>query len=128
MTILEPELITIVEGPPPDFQLTRDFWPFSQWEGQVPQTVALTQMRTFNGLSMMERCTRAWGESRPVLLDFPEMDGLRRKVEVLAARVTRVEEGDVLHLWVALPTDEVIAAQRNSAGDDDEDDGLNASF
>jgi hypothetical protein len=51
----------------------------------------------------MERCQRAWGEGRPVLLDFPQMDGLRQKVEILAAKPGRVEEGDLLYLWVAVP-------------------------
>lgn len=120
MNIVEPELITIVEGPPPDFRLAREFWPLSLWEGSVPQVVALAQMRTFNGPSMFERCTRAWSESRPVLLDFPQRDGLRRKAEVLAARVTTVDEGDVLNLWVALPAGEVADETEDFAPDDDD--------
>jgi len=62
------------------------------------------QMRTFNARSLMERCQRAWSEGRPVLLDFPQMDGLRQKVEILAAKPGHVEEGDLLHLWVAVPS------------------------
>ena len=132
MNIMEPELITIVEGPPPDFQLSREFWPFSLWEGKIPQAIALAQMRTFNGAVMLDRCTRAWAESRPVMLDFPQMDGLRRKVEVLAARTSRVDDGDVLHLWVALPADEVADEPEDFDADDDDagdaDDGLESKF
>lgn len=128
MSISEPELITIVEGPPPTFQLSHEFWPASLWEGQIPQAVALVQMRTLNGPAMIERCMRAWGESRSVMLDFPEMDGLRRKVEVLAARVTKVEEGDVLNLWVALPADEVTEEPEDLEAGDEEDDNLTADF
>jgi len=122
MNLTEPELITIVEGPPPDFRAARELWPLSLWEGLTAQAVAQTQMRTFNGQSMMDRCLRAWAESRPVMLDFPQMDGLRRKVEVLAARAMTIEEGDVLNLWVALPADEVYTVEQVDASIDDASD------
>ena len=122
MTLFEPELITIVEGPPPDFQMVGEAWPFSLWEGRAPQAVALTQMRTFNGAAMMDRCLRAWSAARPVMLDFQQMDGLRRKAEVLAARATSVDEGDVLSLWVVLPIDEVTGGLARDSGDVDPDD------
>jgi hypothetical protein len=131
MTVIEPELITIVEGPPPDFYLAREFWPFSLWEGDLPQAVALAQMRTLNGPAMLERCTRAWSQARSVLLDFPQLDGLRRKAEVLAARLTTIEEGDVLNLWVALPTDQIANAAADRGADDDDavdGDGFEANF
>lgn len=121
MNISEPELITIVEGPPPDFQVARELWPLSLWEGSTPQAVAMTQMRTFDGASMLERCLRAWHEARPVMLDFPQMDGMRRQAEVLAARATTVDEGDVLNLWVALPADEVADEVEAFEGDEDDD-------
>ncbi|HEY4687943.1 MAG TPA: hypothetical protein VIK33_01435 [Anaerolineae bacterium] len=117
MNVTEPELITIVEGPPPDFRVAPELWPLSLWEGYTAQAVALTQMRTFNGAAMLDRCLRAWTESRPVMLDFPQMDGLRRKVQVLAARATSVEDGDLLHLWVALPAAEVYTREDEGAGD-----------
>ena len=120
MNLSKPELITIVEGPPPDFYLAHELWPFSLWEGSAAQAVALTQMRTFDGAAMLDRCLGAWSQSRPVMLDYPQMDGLRRKVEVLAARATTVAEGDVLDLWVALPAGEVIQAL--NADDDGADD------
>jgi hypothetical protein len=103
MTYPEPEKITIIEGPPPEFMLAQDVWSMSMWEGTLPRSVGVCQMRTFNAGSLMERCQRAWGEGRPVLLDFPQMDGLRQKVEILAAKPGRVEEGDLLYLWVAVP-------------------------
>jgi hypothetical protein len=66
------------------------------------------------------------------MLDFPQLDGLRRKVQVLAARTSRVDDGDVLHLWVALPADEVAEEPEDFDADDDEagdaDDGLESKF
>ncbi|HLF24690.1 MAG TPA: hypothetical protein VJG32_00010 [Anaerolineae bacterium] len=129
MNISEPELITIVEGPPPDFHLAHELWPFSLWEGSVAQVVALAQMRTLNGPAMLERCLRAWAEARPVMLDFPQLDGLRRKAEVLAARVTSIDEGEVLNLWVALPAGEVAEDEEFDDGDNAADDeGLESNF
>ena len=132
MAYSEPEKITIIEGPPPEFMLAQDVWSMSMWEGTLPRTVGVCQMRTFNARSLMERCQRAWGEGRPVLLDFPQMDGLRQKVEILAAKPGHVEEGDLLHLWVAVPSGFITqredlddAAFDDEEADDEEADGPN---
>jgi hypothetical protein len=124
MTYTEPEKITIIEGPPPEFMLAQDVWSMSMWEGTLPRSVGVCQMRTFNAGSLMERCQRAWDEGRPVLLDFPQMDGLRQKVEILAAKPGRVEEGDLLYLWVAVPNGLISQSEDldDSAFDDDEAD------
>lgn len=92
----------------------------SMWEGTLPRSIGVCQMRTFNANSLMERCQRAWGEGRSVLLDFPQMDGLRQKVEILAAKPGHVEEGDLLHLWVAVPSGFI--TQREDLNDDAFDD------
>lgn len=121
MTYSEPEMITIIEGPPPEFVLAQDVWSMSTWEGIRPRSVGVCQMRTFDATSLMERCTRAWREGRSVHLDFPQMDGLRQQVEVLAAKPGRVEEGDLLYLWVAVPNfvREEMPADDADDGDDD---------
>lgn len=120
MTYLEPEMITIVEGPPPDFLLAQDVWSMAVWEGQQPRAVGVCQMRTFNAAALMGRCTRAWGEGRPVHLDFPQMDGLRQKVEVLAAKPGRVEEGDLIYLWVAVPREAALIDEGDDAASEDD--------
>ena len=120
MTYPEPETITIIEGPPPEFMLAQDMWSLSMWEGPTPKGVGVCQMRTFNSQSLMDRCHRAWKEGRPVQLDFPQMDGLRQRVEVLAARPGRVEEGDLLYLWVAVPNGIEEEPESSDASDDDD--------
>ncbi len=124
MTYSEPEKITIIEGPPPEFMLAQDVWSMSMWEGTLPRSVGVCQMRTFSARALMERCQRAWGEGRPVLLDFPKMDGLRQKVEILAAKPGHVEEGDLLHLWVAVPSGFITQREDldDAAFDDEEAD------
>ncbi len=122
MTYTEPEMITIVEGPPPEFMLAQDGWSTSVWEGQMPRAVGVCQMRTFNARSLMDRCQRAWKEGRPVHLDFPQMDGLRQEVEVLAAKPGHVEEGDLIYLWVAVPREAAIIEEEDEDDASESDD------
>ncbi len=97
------ELITIVEGPPPEFQPPRETWAFSVHERPQPSTLAYCRMRTFNGPKMLERCQNAWKEDRSVKLDFPDQMGMRQQAEIIAARWNEADEGHLLHLWVRLP-------------------------
>lgn len=103
MNVIEPETITLVEGPPPEFRQVPDLWPLSILEAPQLSLPAYVQMRTFSGPKMLGRCQRAWREDRPVKLDFADETGLRHQINVVAARWTEVEEGHVLHLWVQLP-------------------------
>ncbi len=96
----DPELITIVEGPTPEFHVAPEDWALGLSESPGGALPARARMRTFNGPKMLERCTRAWGQGRPVLLDFPDNLGMRKQALVLAARWEEVDEGHVLYLWV----------------------------
>jgi hypothetical protein len=96
----EPEFITIVEGPEPEFQDHNDIWVLSVLEGADYIGLERCRLRTFNGNALVKRCQDAWSEGRPVILDFPNRLGLRRQVEIAAARAETVDEGDLLHLWV----------------------------
>ncbi len=98
----DPEKITIIEGPPPEFQPAKEAWLPALSEGPHLAPAAVCQLRTFNGPAMIERCRRAWGERRPVFLDYRQHDGLRRKAQVLAATASEVPDGHVLILWVRL--------------------------
>jgi hypothetical protein len=102
----DPELITIIEGPPPEFKVVNEAWLFSLIESPRPYSVSLCQVRSFNGSKLLERCQRAWQSGRTTRLDFPTMSGLRRQLEIVAARYEKLAEGDLLNLWVRhLPAD-----------------------
>lgn len=103
MTELEPELITIIEGPTPDFQPSPQRWLQSIYEGPDDKETAVCQLRTANGEDIMERCQRAWRENRPVRLDYPDDLRMRQQADVVAMRLQQVEEGQLLLLWVSLP-------------------------
>ena len=114
---IEPELITIVEGPTPEFHLVADPWAFSILEGASPFLPAACQVRSYKGDQLLERCQRAWSTHRPILLDYRQMDGLRRKVEIVGARLEKIKGIDVLNLWVRRPIGETMM---NSGRDDSE--------
>jgi len=120
MASTEPELITIIEGPTPDFQPTSQRWLQSIHEGPEDHETAVCQLRTMNGEDIMERCQAAWSEGRQVLLDYPDSMRMRQQLDVVAMRLQEKDEGMVLVLWVALPTE----MEEEEAFDED-DDGQN---
>jgi hypothetical protein len=123
MNYMEPEVITIIEGPPPEIQTSQELWSFSLWEGTTPRSLGVCQMRTFKGSSMIQRCAGAWRAGRAVRLDFPQRDGLRKQVDVLAARTDTTPEGDVLFLWVVAPLGEEIEPEESEDADENDDPG-----
>jgi len=99
----EPELITIIEGPTPEFRPSPYLWFQSVYEGPEDAEVSMCELRTFNGPSILERCRNAWDEGRPVRLDFPDYMRLRKQLDVVALRLQELEEGPLLVLWVRQP-------------------------
>lgn len=118
---MEPELITIIEGPTPDFMPNPQGWVQSVFEGPDGGEIALCQLRTANGPDIVERCQRAWQEGRPVRLDYPDDMRMRQQVDVVALRLTNIEEGQLLYIWVTLPF-EVEADDDDDELDEDDDD------
>jgi hypothetical protein len=97
----EPAYITIVEGPPPEFQDVSNDWAFSVSEGMEYSDVALCEMRTMSGPKLVKRCLDAWREGRPARLDFPTGEGRERgELDIIATRWEAVDEGHKLYLWV----------------------------
>ncbi len=99
--------ITIIEGPPPTFEAVSEGWVLGLAEGPSLSDIALTQLRTFNGPALVERCHRAWRHQHTIYLEFKSEDGLKQQAPIVAARHVRAEEGDMLFLWVRLASDEV---------------------
>ncbi len=125
---MEPELITIVEGPTPDFMPNPQGWVQSIYEGPLITDVALCQLRTGNGDDIVERCERAWSEGRLVRLDYPDDLRLRQQVDVIALRLTETDEGQLLLLWVTMPWEMVEEDEESEAGDDYDPDSDDIPF
>jgi hypothetical protein len=97
----EPAYITIVEGPPPEFQDVSNEWAFGISESLDRNDIALCEMRTFSGPKLVKRCQNAWREGRSARLDFPTGEaGERGELDIVAVRWEEVAEGHKLYLWV----------------------------
>ena len=114
--------ITIIEGPPPNFEDVHEGWPLGLNESPSLHKLAMTRLRTFNGPSLVERCYRTWRSQHKVQLEFRAADGLIHKTPIVAARTVEMEEGQMIFLWVRLTEQE--ALQELGADDDqyDKDD------
>ncbi len=117
--MLEPEFITVLEGPTPDFRVTPQLWSQAIQQGPLASQVAVCELRTASGPDILERCRRAWREGRPVLLDFPDEIRMRQQVDVVAMRLRQQDEGTVLLLWVQEP---LVLADEDEEEDDAESD------
>ena len=114
----EPELISIIEGPPPQFQFVDDQSLLGFQNTQGPFEVARTDTRTFNGPKMIDRCRNAWAQKRAVMLEYRDMDGLKQRVEICGIRFDKLDEGTLLQIWVRMP----VEMQLIELEDDDEQD------
>lgn len=112
------EKITIIEGPPPTFEVVDEGWSTGVMEGPTLYGVALTHLRTFNGGELVERCYRAWRKHAPINLEYRDEDGTNKQAPIVAARNARTDEGEMLMLWVRLPDEEI-----ELAIDYDDDEG-----
>lgn len=101
------EKITIIEGPPPTFEVVDEGWSTGVMEGPSLYGVALTHLRTFNGGELVERCFRAWKKQEAIHLEYRDEEGAHKEAPILAARSANTDEGEMLMLWVRLPDEEI---------------------
>ncbi len=99
----EPELISIIEGPTPDFMPTGHETLHSIYEGPLELATAVCELRTNTGAAIIDRCTEAWEEHRPVKLEFPDANRTSQRIGVVSMQLREREEGEVLMLWVISP-------------------------
>ncbi len=119
------EKITIIEGPTPIFEFSPETWLPAIGEGATMPQMALCRVRTFNGPALVERCRRAWRQQQPIHLEYRDPDGLTREAQIVAARNLKVDEGDLLILWVRLLIEDLeieFDFSDDDGFDDDSDD------
>ncbi len=120
--------ITIIEGPPPVFEPIEDGWALGLTEGPFLFDMSLTQVRTFNGPELVERCHRMWKENGIIHLHYRNEMGVEEKVPIMAARSIETDEGQVLLLWTRHSPedfedfDDLDDLDDDDEYDDDEDD------
>lgn len=113
--------ITIIEGPPPTFELIGDAWALGLNECPTLSGVAITRLRTYNGNALVERCHRTWRDHSTMHLEFRSMEGLQSQAPILAARTLDVDDGQLLILWVRVDLPEGSA---DAEGPDDIEDDI----
>lgn len=115
--------ITIIEGPPPEFEVVNDGWALGLNESPWLYDLTYTQVRTYNGPALVERCHRAWKQGRTIYLHYRDETGMEEKAPILAARSIQTEDGQVLILWVRLmPEVSELDEQEEDSQDIDEDE------
>jgi hypothetical protein len=112
--------ITIIEGPPPNFEDVHEGWPLGLNESPSLHKLALTRLRTFNGPALVERCYRAWRKREAIQLEFRAADGLIHKTPIVASRTLDVDDGQLIFLWVRFTEQEALI----ELGADDDQLGL----
>lgn len=115
------EKISIIEGPAPTFEHVGDVWANGIAESPTLGNVVVTQLRTFNGPSLVERCHRAWREKDSIHLEYRGRDSFNREALIVAARHTESDDGQLLILWLRMPEDEIKIEFRYDDQDDDID-------
>lgn len=98
--------ITIIEGPPPTFELASEGWVSGLNEGPAQSAMVMTRLRTFNGAALVERCYNAWRKNKTIRLEYRLPDGLQQETPIVAARSLEVDEGQVLILWLRIPAED----------------------
>lgn len=113
--------ITIIEGPPPTFEMVNDGWVLGLNESPLLFNIGLTRLRTFNGPSLIERCHRAWRHNQTIHLEYRDTTGLENQAPILAARTLDRDEGQMLLLWVRQEVDlDEIDPDLDDLGDEDD--------
>jgi hypothetical protein len=116
--------ITIIEGPPPNFEDVQEGWPLGLNESPSLHKLALTRLRTFNGPALVERCYRAWNKHQTIQLEFRAADGLIHKTPIVASRTMEMDEGQLIFLWVRFTEQEALlelGADDDQYGKEDDD-------
>jgi hypothetical protein len=113
--------ITIIEGPPPVFETVNDGWALGLNESPWLYEMNFTQVRTYNGPALVERCHRTWKQGATIYLHYRDEMGLEEKAPILAARSIETEDGQILVLWVRLMP-EVENGEEDDLGSDEDDE------
>lgn len=115
------EKITIIEGPTPEFREVNGLWIQGVVESPGQYDTYYTELRAFDGLSLLERCSSAWHRNESIVLEYRNEDGLTDEILIAAARFEDTDDGDMLQLWVRQPREDIEFEIKFDDGDDEEE-------
>lgn len=115
------EKITIIEGPTPEFNEVNGFWIQGVAESPGQYDTYFTELRSFEGYSLVDRCSNAWKKNESIVLEYRTESGLTDEITIIAAHFEETDDGDLLQLWVRQPREDVEFELKFDDGDDDEE-------
>jgi Tfp pilus assembly protein PilN len=115
------EKITIIEGPTPEFREVNGLWIQGVAESPGQFNTYYTELRAFDGFSLVDRCSAAWQRNDSVVLEYRTETGLTDEITVIAAHSEETDDGDLLQLWVRQPREDMEFELNFDEGDDEED-------
>jgi len=115
------EKITIIEGPTPEFREVNGLWIQGVAESPIQYDTYYTELRAFDGDSLVDRCTTAWQKNETIVLEYRTETGLIDEITIIAALSEETEDGDMLQLWVRQAREDVEFEIKFDDGDDEED-------
>jgi hypothetical protein len=115
------EKITIIEGPTPEFREVNGLWIQGVADSPEQYDTYFTELRAFDGLSLVDRCSNAWKKNESIVLEYRTESGLIDEITIIAAHFEETDDGDVIQLWVRQPREEVEFELKFDDSDDEED-------
>jgi len=115
------EKITIIEGHTPEFREVSGLWIQGVVESPGQYETFYTELRAFDGHSLVKRCRDAWRNHQPIVLEYRTEDGFTEEITIIAAHFEFADDGDLLQLWVRHPREDVEFEIKFDDGDDEED-------
>ena len=115
------EKITIIEGPTPEFREVNGLWIQGVAESPGQYDTYFTELRAFDGLSLVDRCSKAWARNEIIVLEYRTEGGLVDEITIIASRLEETDDGDMIQLWVRQPREDVEFELKFDDSDDEED-------
>lgn len=115
------EKITIIEGPTPEFREVNGLWIQGVAESPGQYDTYFAELRAFDGLSLVDRCSTAWGKNETIVLEYRTEAGLVDEITIIAAHLEETENGDMIRLWVRQPREDVEFELKFDDSDDEEE-------
>jgi hypothetical protein len=115
------EKITIIEGPTPEFREVNGLWIQGVAESPGQYDTFYTELRAFDGLTLLDRCGSAWSRKDSVVLEYRDETGLTAEISIVAAHFEETDDGDLLQLWVRQPREDIEFEIKFDDGDDEEE-------
>ena len=115
------EKITIIEGPTPEFREVNGLWIQGVADSPGQFDTYFTELRAFDGSSLVDRCLNAWQKKESIVLEYRTEAGLTDEITILAAHNEESDDGDLIQLWVRQPREDVEFELKFDDSDDEEE-------